>query len=116
MERFMGIKVGISACLLGEQVRYNGGHKRSRYLQDVLSKYFDYTPLCPEMGIGLGVPRQPIRLITTSGNNETGIEAALSDDNDVRFTQQLKDYAKQQATQLSDASGYIFMQKSPSCG
>ena len=112
----MGIKVGISACLLGEKVRYNGGHKRSRYLEDVLSEYFDYTPICPEMGIGMGVPRKPIRLITTSGNNETGIEAALSDDNNVRFTQQLKDYAKHQASQLTDSCGYIFMQKSPSCG
>jgi uncharacterized protein YbgA (DUF1722 family)/uncharacterized protein YbbK (DUF523 family) len=112
----MSIKVGISACLLGEKVRYNGGHKRSRYLEDVLSEYFDYTPICPEMGIGMGVPRKPIRLITTSGNNQTGIEAALSDDNNVRFTQPLKEYAQQQATQLSDASGYIFMQKSPSCG
>lgn len=112
----MGIKVGISACLLGQEVRYNGSHKRSRYLQDVLSKYFEYIPLCPEVGIGLGTPRKPIRLITTSGNNESGIEAALTEDHSVRFTQQLKDYAKQQANQLSDASGYVFMQKSPSCG
>lgn len=112
----MGIKVGISACLLGQEVRYNGGHKRSRYLQDILSQYFDYTPICPEMGIGMGVPRKPIRLITTSGNNVEGIEAALSDDNDVRFTDQLKAYAQQQAQSLTDASGYIFMQKSPSCG
>ncbi|MGR6871141.1 YbgA family protein [Pseudomonas sp. HK3] len=112
----MSIKVGISACLLGEKVRYNGGHKRSRYLEDVLSKYFDYTPICPEVGIGMGVPRKAIRLITTSGNNESGIEAVLSDDNNVRFTQQLKDYAKQQAEQLKDATGYIFMQKSPTCG
>ncbi|MFT5593113.1 MAG: hypothetical protein ACI8SR_001481 [Oceanicoccus sp.] len=112
----MSIKVGISACLLGEKVRYNGGHKRSSYLEDVLSQYFDYTPICPEVGIGMSVPRKPIRLITTSGNNESGIEAVLNDDNNVRFTQQLKDYAKQQAGQLTDASGYIFMQKSPSCG
>lgn len=112
----MGIKVGISACLLGQEVRYNGSHKRSRYLQDILSKYFDYAPICPEMGIGMGVPRKPIRLITTSGNNVEGIEAALSDDNSVRFTDQLKEYAQKQAHQLSDASGYIFMQKSPSCG
>lgn len=112
----MGIKVGISSCLLGQEVRYNGGHKRSRYLQDILSQYFDYIPICPEMGIGMGVPRQPIRLITTSGNNVEGIEAALSDDNNVRFTNQLKEYAQKQAQSLTDASGYIFMQKSPSCG
>lgn len=112
----MGIEIGISACLLGQPVRYNGSHKRSRYIQDILSQHFDYTPLCPEMGIGMGVPRKPIRLITTSGNNESGIEAVLTDDNDTRFTQQLKEYAQHQADQLGNASGYIFMQKSPSCG
>jgi len=112
----MSIKVGVSACLLGQEVRYNGSHKRSRYIQDVLSEYFDFLPLCPEMGIGMGVPRKPIRLITTSGNNEEGIEAALSEDNNVRFTEALKQYAHTQAKHLTDASGYIFMQKSPSCG
>lgn len=112
----MSIKVGISACLLGQEVRYNGSHKRSRYLQDVLSQYFDYIPLCPEVGIGMGIPRKPIHLITTTGKPDSGIEAALTEDHSVRFTEQLKDYAQQQAQRLSDASGYVFMQKSPSCG
>jgi len=112
----MSIKVGVSACLLGQEVRYNGSHKRSRYIQDILSQHFDFLPLCPEVGIGLGTPRKPIRLITTSGNNESGIEAALTEDHSVRFTEQLKQYAHDQAKKLTDASGYIFMQKSPSCG
>ena len=50
------IRLGVSSCLLGEEVRYNGGHKRSRYVTDVLSDYFEYVPLCPELAIGLGVP------------------------------------------------------------
>ncbi|EAT11851.1 YbgA family protein [Bermanella marisrubri] len=112
----MKIQVAISSCLLGEEVRYNGGHKRSRYIESVLSEYFSFTPICPEVGIGMGTPRPPIHLITTSGNNEEGIEAAQVDDHSKRFTQQLKDYAKQQADQIKDVRGYIFMQKSPSCG
>jgi uncharacterized protein YbbK (DUF523 family) len=57
------IQVGVSSCLLGEEVRYNGGHKRSRYITDTLSDYFQYVPLCPELAVGLGVPRPPIRLV-----------------------------------------------------
>jgi len=112
----MKAKIGISACLLGEKVRYNGGHKRSRYIQDILGQHFDLYPLCPEVGIGMGVPRPPIRLITTSGNNVEGIEAAHTDDHSIRVTEQLKEYARNQVENLKDASGYIFMQKSPSCG
>ncbi|HEY7841718.1 MAG TPA: DUF523 domain-containing protein, partial [Gammaproteobacteria bacterium] len=56
------IRIGISSCLLGEPVRYNGGHKRDRYINEVLSEYFDYLPYCPEVAIGLGVPRATIRL------------------------------------------------------
>lgn len=112
----MTTKIGISACLLGQKVRFNGGHKRARYIQDVLGKHFTFMPMCPEMGIGMGVPRPPIRLITTTGKPDEGIEAVLADDHSVSFTDKLKDYAAQQAEKLTDASGFIFMQKSPSCG
>ncbi|WP_340162948.1 DUF523 domain-containing protein [Billgrantia tianxiuensis] len=57
------IPVGISACLMGEQVRYNGGHKRSRYCLEVLQECFAFEPFCPELEAGLGVPREPIRLV-----------------------------------------------------
>jgi len=112
----MTIHVAISSCLLGEKVRYNGGHKRSHYIDNVLSRYFNFVPICPEVGIGMGTPRKAIRLITTSGNNQEGIEAVETGDNSVRYTQQLTDYARAQAQQIKDVSGYIFMQKSPSCG
>jgi uncharacterized protein YbbK (DUF523 family) len=57
-------RVGVSSCLLGEEVRFNGGHKRSRFLTDELGPYVDWVPYCPEMEIGLGTPREPIRLTT----------------------------------------------------
>jgi len=56
--------VGVSSCLLGSPVRFNGGHKRSRFLTDELGPYVDWVPYCPEMEIGLGTPREPIRLTT----------------------------------------------------
>jgi len=74
------IPVGISSCLLGEQVRYDGGHKHARYCSQVLSRYFEFRSLCPELEAGLGVPRPAIhlrrhqdalRLITTKGMRTT---------------------------------------------
>lgn len=55
------IRVGISTCLLGENVRYDGQHKRDRYLTDTLGQYMEYVPVCPEVACGLGVPREPLR-------------------------------------------------------
>ena len=57
------IFVGISSCLLGQEVRFDGGHKRDSYVMGTLSAYFDFVPFCPEAGVGLGIPRQPIRLV-----------------------------------------------------
>jgi uncharacterized protein YbbK (DUF523 family) len=55
-------RVGVSSCLLGAEVRFNGGHKRYRFLTDELGPYVDWVPYCPEVEIGLGTPREPIRL------------------------------------------------------
>lgn len=57
------IQVGISACLLGQQVRFDGGHKRSEFVEKELSRYFSFISVCPELAIGLGVPRKAIRLV-----------------------------------------------------
>ncbi|MBW1897158.1 MAG: DUF523 domain-containing protein, partial [Deltaproteobacteria bacterium] len=57
------IRLGISRCLLGEKVRYDGGHKMDRFLTDTLGKYVDYVPVCPEVECGLGVPREAMRLV-----------------------------------------------------
>jgi hypothetical protein len=62
------IKLGISSCLLGEKVRYNGGHALDRFLADVLGQYVDYVPVCPEVEIGLPVPRETLRLVKYSGD------------------------------------------------
>jgi uncharacterized protein YbgA (DUF1722 family)/uncharacterized protein YbbK (DUF523 family) len=95
--------VGVSSCLLGEEVRFNGGHKRFRFLTDELGPYVDWVPYCPEIEIGLGTPREPIRLtadgrlVNRSGTaDHTALMAALP---------------------LPVAvDGYVFKAKSPSCG
>jgi uncharacterized protein YbgA (DUF1722 family)/uncharacterized protein YbbK (DUF523 family) len=106
------INIGISSCLLGEEVRFNGGHKHSSVCTDELGKYFDFKSLCPEMGIGLGVPRKPIRLV-----GDINQPRAVGVDNpDFDVTKKLKDFAHEAAQKLDDISGYIFMKGSPSCG
>lgn len=108
------IPVGISSCLLGEEVRYNGGHKRNRYVQDILGRYFDYIPLCPEVAIGLGVPRPPIRLV---GNHDEAPRAVHVDAPDNDVTDRLAGYGHEQGRALAGRiSGYILKAKSPSCG
>lgn len=106
------IKVAISACLLGAPVRYNGGHKQSLLCKDVLSQYFTYIPICPEQAIGLGTPREPIRLVGDSSNpRAVGTVTASLD-----VTAALTDYGQRTAVEMDDLCGYILMQKSPSCG
>src|SRR5512145_1355543 len=60
---FPVIRVGISSCLLGNEVRYDGGHKRDRYITDTLGQFFEWVPVCPEVELGLGTPRETLRLV-----------------------------------------------------
>jgi len=109
------IPVGISACLTGQPVRFNGGHKRSRFCTDVLSQYFAFRPVCPEVAIGMGTPREPIRLISSTPTSDD-IRAVGVDNPDVDVTSELRHYASDVAAKQQDLCGFIFMQKSPSCG
>ena len=105
-------KIAISACLLGAEVRFNGGHKESRLCNQALSEHFEFVPLCPEVAIGLGIPRQPVRLVGSPAQPQ----AVGSVDSSLNVTQPLHDYGLEMAAAHTDISGYIFMQKSPSCG
>lgn len=105
------IRVGISACLLGQAVRFDGGHKRSHFCVRELGAHFDYHPLCPEMAIGLGAPRAAIRLVKRHGE----IRAEASNGS-FDVTDQLIAFSEQQARRLDFISGYILCAKSPSCG
>jgi uncharacterized protein YbgA (DUF1722 family)/uncharacterized protein YbbK (DUF523 family) len=106
------IQIGVSQCLLGDQVRYDGGHKRNRYLTEELSQFFEYRPVCPEVAIGLGIPRKPIRLVIIDGEARVrGVENSALD-----VTEPLREQAELVVQQMPDICGYVFMQNSPSCG
>lgn len=109
------IPVGISSCLMGEPVRFNGGHKRSTFCTDTLSQYFDFISICPEVAIGMSTPREPIRLVSEDSKDQT-VRAKGVVDNSIDVTDALAEYAKEQAVKQAHLCGYIFMQKSPSCG
>tara|TARA_R110000868_G_scaffold236838_3_gene490865 strand:+ start:148 stop:1113 length:966 start_codon:yes stop_codon:yes gene_type:complete len=105
-------KLGISACLLGSEVRYNGGHKESRLCSRTLTEYFDFAPVCPEVGIGMSIPREPIRLV----GDPQAPRAVGTVSREVDVTAPLAAYGERMAGELTDICGYIFMQQSPSCG
>ncbi len=106
------IKIGISSCLLGENVRFDSGHKKNAYITGVLLDYFKFVPFCPEVKIGLGIPREPIRLVNI--NDET--HCIGTKNKELNVTQALKDTAEDQHHWHTDLCGYILKKDSPSCG
>lgn len=103
--------VGISSCLIGQKVRYDGGHKRSQFCQDELAKHVNLVPFCPEVGIGLGVPRPTIRLQQVN-NDVRAIVTKTGQD----VTDSLQQFADSHSGQFSSFSGYVLCARSPSCG
>src|SRR5438132_8879597 len=106
------IRLGISSCLLGERVRYDGAHKRNDYVARTLARHFALVPVCPEVGIGMGVPRPPIEL---AGRIEAP-RAVGREDAALDVTAWLSAFGRKQAHRLDDLSGYVFKSRSPSCG
>ena len=106
------IPIGISSCLLGENVRFDGGNKHNSYITATLGEYFEFRPFCPEMGIGLGVPRPTIQLIKL----QDGVHCVGSKNPELDVTVALRGYAQQNQTQYADLCGYILKKGSPSCG
>lgn len=107
------IKVAVSSCLLGLEVRYDGGHKRDAFVADTLAEHFELVPVCPEVGIGLGTPREPIRL-----EGEVAAPRLVSLEGRVDLTARMQRWAARKTAGLvrQDPSGYVFKQDSPSCG
>jgi len=107
------IRVGISACLLGEKVRFDSGHKKDRYLTDVLGQYFRFIPVCPEVEVGMSTPREAVQL-------EGSPDAPRMVGNKTRYdwTERMNRYSADRVKKLeeSNLSGYILKKDSPSCG
>lgn len=106
------IPVGISECLLGSEVRYNGGHKQMKLCTNVLSQHFEFVPTCPEMNVGLGVPRSPVRLVDFDG--EVKVRGTDNPDQDV--TEALHTDALSYLAKNPTVCGLIVTRGSPSCG
>ena len=106
------ILIGVSACLLGEQVRYDGGHKRNAFLLEELAPHVRFVPVCPEVGIGLGVPRETIRLVRRSDR------VRLTGSGGVDHTDAMRRWAATAVGELRerDLSGFVLKKGSPSCG
>jgi uncharacterized protein YbgA (DUF1722 family)/uncharacterized protein YbbK (DUF523 family) len=107
------IRIGISACLLGEKVRYDGGHKRDPYLVEILGPYVEWFPVCPEVELGLGTPRETLRLVRI-GEGVRMIMAKTGQDH----TDGMSSFAARRVRELEkqDLCGYILKKDSPSCG
>ena len=106
------LPVAASACLLGVEVRYDGSHRRSSLCHPQLEGLFEFRGLCPEVAIGMGVPRDPIRL-TGDGSAPRALGVK---DRTVDVTDALAAHGREVANQLDDVAGYVFMKGSPSCG
>jgi len=108
------IRIGISACILGQEVRYNGGHKLDRFIRDTLGQYVEFVPVCPEVDIGLGIPRETLRLV----EGESGRPRMMAPKSGSEHTNTMIEYAKQKCDQLAELGlcGYVLQKGSPSCG
>ena len=107
------LRIGISQCLLGDEVRFDGGHKRNRFVVNSLSEYATYVPVCPEVEVGMPTPREAIRLVGSSQSPQLlGVQSAED------HTDAMTAWSEQKMPWLvdQDLDGYIFKKDSPSCG
>jgi len=107
------IRVGISSCLLGEAVRYNGGHAHDSFVTTILGPFVEWIPICPEMDIGMGTPREAIRLVRANGEVRL-----IGQQSDTDYTDRMQEYARDRTEKLASSPlhGYILKKDSPSCG
>ena len=107
------IKLGISTCLLGESVRYDGGHKLDRFLRDTLGRYVEYVPVCPEVECGLGIPRESMHL-----EGEPGAPRLITTRTKRDVTDRMLEWSIQRVKELESENlcGFIFKSNSPSSG
>ena len=105
-------KIGISACLLGNAVRFDGGHKRDRFLTDTLAQFIEWVPICPEVEVGMTRPRDPVRLSASRAGTQM-----IAERSGKNWTDEMVKFARTRARNLAtaDLSGYIFKKNSPTC-
>jgi uncharacterized protein YbgA (DUF1722 family)/uncharacterized protein YbbK (DUF523 family) len=111
--RLRPIRIGISACLLGEPVRFDGGHKRDAFLTETFGRFVEWVPVCPEVECGFGTPREAMRLVRI----EQGLRL-LTVKTGIDLTEQMERFSRSRVSALvrDDLSGYVLKKDSPSCG
>ena len=109
------IKIGISACLLGHETRYNGQYKGDPFLVNALLPYFDLISICPEVEMGLSIPREPMRLVKTNPKEPPRLITKMTETD---HTDKLEEWINTRLTQIDidELDGYILKSGSPSCG
>ncbi len=107
------LRLGVSSCLVGRKVRYDGQHKRDAFLVDVLGPFVEWVPVCPELEVGMGVPREPVRLVGTAAAPRLVAERSGKD-----HTEAMLRFAATRVRELEAAGldGYVTKKDSPSCG
>ena len=107
------VRVGVSSCLLGSEVRWDGGHKRERFLTDVLAPFVEWVPVCPEVELEMGVPREPVHLERAGGELRM-----LGNRSGTDWTAPMRAFSEKRARELAalELCGYVLKKDSPSCG
>ena len=113
-------RVGISRCLLGDQVRYDGTHRRDATVIALLDAHVEWVPVCPEVEVGMGTPREPIHLVTSPDGvpSLASLVRLVGVDSGRDWTSRMHAWARERVCELValDLSGYVFKTRSPSCG
>jgi len=117
IEALHPIRIGISACLIGHEVRFDGGHKRDPFLADMLGAQVEFVPVCPEVEMGLGTPRETLRLVRVDAGSALRMVTTRTG---VDHTEGMKRWAARRLDELTrdepDLCGYVLKKNSPSCG
>ena len=112
------IRIGISSCLLGQEVRFDGGHKRDQFLVDTLGQQVEWVPVCPEVEMGLGTPRETLRLVKAQGRHDSF--RMVTTRTGIDHTDGMNRWAARRLDELArdepDLCGYVLKKDSPSCG
>lgn len=108
------VRIGVSSCLLGECVRWNGGHSRSRVLTEDIARHVEFVPVCPEVELGLGAPRETLRLVGGVAEKARLLFGRTGED----ITSEMEAWSRRRADELAEADldGYVLKKDSPTCG
>lgn len=107
------VRIGISACLLGREVRFDGGHKHDRFLTDTVGRFVEFVPVCPEVEMGMSIPRESVRLVRRGSDVRM-----IAERSGVDHTEAMHAWSERRLRQIEklELSGYVLKKNSPSCG